>query len=188
MQSKLWTAEIAKIIAYDYREVYPELDRNIGFVVSQLKDEEVKFNKTLEKGLKEFAKIHADNIISGIDAFNLYQTYGFPIEMVEELAEEKGLKVDEKEFEKTLFTADLFTTNANNALAGIYDQVFQFSTDHFFNSGGAPMAGAIQQPASAHATIGGSDTSTMIEIDSYIVSLQRLGYRQKRENDHRIAK
>lgn len=102
IQSELWTAEIAKIIAHDYSEVYPELDKNIDFVVNQLKDEEVKFNKTLERGLKEFAKIHTDNIINGIDAFNLYQTYGFPIEMVKELAEEKGLKVDEKGFEKEM--------------------------------------------------------------------------------------
>ncbi len=102
IQSELWTAEISKIIAYDYREVYPELNKNIDFVISQLKDEEIKFNKTLERGLKEFAKICTDNIISGVNAFNLYQTYGFPIEMVKELAEEKGLKVDEKEFEKEL--------------------------------------------------------------------------------------
>jgi len=75
------------------------MDKNIDFIVGQLKDEEVKFNKTLERGLKEFAKIHTDNTISGVDAFNLYQTYGFPIEMVKEVAEEKGLKVDEKGFE-----------------------------------------------------------------------------------------
>ena len=102
IQSELWTAEIAKIIAQDYIEVYSELDKNIEFIVNQLKDEEEKFNKTLKKGLKEFEKIHTDNIISGIDAFNLYQTYGFPIEIVKELAEEKGLKIDEKEFGKEM--------------------------------------------------------------------------------------
>lgn len=102
IQNELWTAEIAKIIAREYREIYPELDRNIDFVVSQLKNEEAKFNKTLERGLKEFAKIDTENMVSGADAFNLYQTYGFPIEMIKELAEEKGLKVDEKEFEKEM--------------------------------------------------------------------------------------
>ena len=61
--------------------------------------EEEKFNLTLEKGLKEFEKL--DNV-SGQDAFNLYQSYGFPIEITEELAREKGITVDIDEFKKEL--------------------------------------------------------------------------------------
>ena len=61
--------------------------------------EEEKFEKTLEKGLKEFEKLEN---VSGKDAFNFYQTYGFPIEMTEELAKEKGIEVDVEEFEKEL--------------------------------------------------------------------------------------
>ena len=80
-------------------EEYPELKKNKDFIIEQLVQEEERFDKTLEKGLKEFEKI-ATKDISGHDAFILFSTYGFPLEMTEELAKEKGLKIDEKEFEK----------------------------------------------------------------------------------------
>lgn len=100
IKTELWTVEIAKIIADDYGEIYPELQKNINFIINQFKEEEIKFNKTIEIGLKEFEKIcnKAGNIISGIEVFNLYQTYGFPIEMTQELAKEKGFEIDEKGF------------------------------------------------------------------------------------------
>lgn len=105
IQAELWTAEIAKIVAHDYGKIYPELPKNINFVVTQLKREETKFNKTIAKGLREFEKICSKtnkNIISGVDTFNLYQTYGFPIEMTQELAKEKMVKVDEKGYKEEL--------------------------------------------------------------------------------------
>ena len=64
-----------------------------------MRQEEEKFNLTLENGLKEFEKFQT---VSGKDAFNLYQTYGFPIEVTEELAKEKGITVDAEEFKKEL--------------------------------------------------------------------------------------
>lgn len=103
-----WTKEIAKIVAHDYQEIYPELRRNVDFIIEELKKEEGKFSKTLEKGLKEFRnqelkiKSQGLKIIIGVDAFDLYQTYGFPIEMTKELAKEKGLEVDEAGFNEEL--------------------------------------------------------------------------------------
>jgi alanyl-tRNA synthetase len=107
-----WTKEIAKIIIHDYSDVYPELGRNADFVVEQFKTEEEKFAKTLERGLKQFEceKSKTENgnddaeckIISGSSAFDLYQTYGFPIEMTIELATEKGFTVDENGFNEEL--------------------------------------------------------------------------------------
>ena len=85
-----------------YKNVYPELKKNRDFIKEQLVREEEKFSKTLERGLKEFENIKVSPIISGQDAFNLYQTYGFPIEMTEELAKEKNLKVDLDGFKKEL--------------------------------------------------------------------------------------
>jgi alanyl-tRNA synthetase len=96
----LWTKEIAKIVAHDYANYYSEFKRNIDRTMEWLNDEEMKFNKTLERGLKELEKLENANIesdkiiITGADSFNLYQTYGFPIEMTEEIAKEKGLSVD----------------------------------------------------------------------------------------------
>jgi len=97
-----WTKEIAKVVAHDYQEVYPELRRNINKVIEQLKDEEARFKKTLELGLKEFEKLGVEGKISGNQAFNLYQTYGFPLEIIEELAKEKSLTVDAAAFAKEL--------------------------------------------------------------------------------------
>jgi alanyl-tRNA synthetase len=96
----LWTKEIAKIVAEDYKNVYNEILDNLNFIVENLDAEEEKFSKTLDQGLKEFNKIASQNIISGKDAFLLYQTYGFPIEMTEELAVEMGLNIDLNEFNK----------------------------------------------------------------------------------------
>jgi alanyl-tRNA synthetase len=78
---------------------YSELEKNKDFIFSELDKEEEKFEATLENGLKEFEKL---NSVSGKDAFNLYQTYGFPIEVTQELAKEKGIKVDIDEFKKEL--------------------------------------------------------------------------------------
>lgn len=95
-----WLCDLAKIVIADYQDVYGELKRNSDFVIREIEQEEEKFNKTLEKGLKEFEKLHESKMISGVDAFNLYQTYGFPIEMTIELANEKGVSVDREAYEK----------------------------------------------------------------------------------------
>jgi len=96
---EIFTSKIAEEVIKIYSEVYPELGKNKDFIISQLNKEEEKFNETLEKGLKEFEHLKA---ISGRDAFNLYQTYGFPFEITKELAEEKGMDVDEKEFKNEM--------------------------------------------------------------------------------------
>jgi len=155
-----FTGQIAKVIIDQYKDVYPELERNEAFVMEQLSLEETRFAKTLRQGEKEFDKIY-NNIqntratlnailaaedkvalaqeyaqikklrpspdmmpiieaakagdeaalvaavntrldtlttMDGRSAFKLYDTYGFPIEMTIELANEKGLKVDEADF------------------------------------------------------------------------------------------
>jgi len=85
-----------------YGEAYPELKESKEGVVFVVRQESEKFDKTLEKGLKEFVSRSEKKLISGKDAFNLYQTYGFPIEITLELAKEKSIKVDVDEFEKEL--------------------------------------------------------------------------------------
>ena len=93
-----FTFIIAEIIIKHYAKYYPELEENQAFIKEQLTAEEERFTQTLEKGLKEFAKL-AKTDISGHDAFILFATYGFPLEMTLELAAEKGIKVDAKGFE-----------------------------------------------------------------------------------------
>ncbi|MBR1654018.1 MAG: alanine--tRNA ligase [Clostridia bacterium] len=92
-----WEQELASIVINEYKAYYKELERNTQFILDALKNEKVKFNRTLEKGLREFEKITKNIQDGSIDkdtAFKLYDTYGFPIELTEELAKEQGLTVD----------------------------------------------------------------------------------------------
>lgn len=89
--------EIALLIIKKYEKYYQELSENKNVVTEALKNEKIKFNRTLEKGLKEFEKISnklTDNKLNKDDAFKLYDTYGFPIELTEELARERNIEVD----------------------------------------------------------------------------------------------
>ena len=99
-----FTAEIGKVVINQYAEVYPELKQNENFVLEQFKLEETRFARTLRQGEREFEKavsrMGENKVIDGLVAFNLYATYGFPIEMTRELAKEHGLTVDEAGFEK----------------------------------------------------------------------------------------
>ncbi len=96
-----FTGEVAKVIINQYCEVYPELRRNEKFVLEQLALEESRFARTLKQGNREFDKVASkvqDGQIDGVSAFHLYDTYGFPVEMTEELARERGLTVDMEGF------------------------------------------------------------------------------------------
>ncbi len=87
------------IRTYDYQH----LKRNKSFIFEELKKEERKFSRTLERGLRKFESFASGRKqINGKNAFDLYQSYGFPLEMTIELAKERGLKVDEKGFQKQL--------------------------------------------------------------------------------------
>ncbi len=98
--------DLPKIVLEIYKDDYPILLKNKDFIFEELKKEKEKFEKTLSKGLRVFNKIASNSkqIISGKDAFLLFQSYGFPIEMTVELAKEKGLSVDvdgfKEEFKK----------------------------------------------------------------------------------------
>ena len=88
------------------KEMYPELVNNKEKIKTVIIAEKDKFEKTLERGEREFNKIanklqeQGNNTILGKDIFNLYETYGFPPEVTADLAKEKGLKIDNKEFEE----------------------------------------------------------------------------------------
>ncbi len=96
-----WEEEIIKIIIAKYKPYYQELTTNEQVVYEVLRNEKNKFNRTIEKGLKEFNKIAKEKKdIDGLTAFHLYDTFGFPIELTCELAQELGLKVDVAGFQE----------------------------------------------------------------------------------------
>ncbi len=94
-----WEEQIARLLISKYKKYYSELDSNEVVVLEVLKNEKEKFNRTLEKGLREFAKV-SNKDIDGDVAFHLYDTYGFPIELTEELAHDAGINVDVKGFQE----------------------------------------------------------------------------------------
>ncbi|MDD5749500.1 MAG: alanine--tRNA ligase [Patescibacteria group bacterium] len=93
--AKNFCQELAKVIVDNYHKSYPELGQNKNFILTELEKEENKFRQTLEKGLREFAK---QKTIDGKVAFMLFSTYGFPLEMTEELATENNIKINKEEF------------------------------------------------------------------------------------------
>ena len=95
-----FTSEIAKVVIDIYKKEYQELELNKDIIINELNKEEKKFNETLESGLRQFEKLSSKGAISGKDAFILSSTFGFPFEMTEELAKEKKIKINKKEFDE----------------------------------------------------------------------------------------
>jgi alanyl-tRNA synthetase len=98
-------SDIAAPVFEIYDKIYSELKKNKEKIIIELKKEEDKFLKTLEEGLTKFANLTKNSKeLSGKDAFLLFQSYGFPIEMTEELTMERGIKINiidfNKEYEK----------------------------------------------------------------------------------------
>jgi len=96
--------DVAHAFGKTYAEAYPQLVEKKEVVVAELQKEEEKFRRTLEKGLRKFSDLTSGmqpgSQIGAVDAFDLYQSYGFPLEITVELAEEKDLKVDTEGFKK----------------------------------------------------------------------------------------
>lgn len=88
---------LVPVIVEKYIDSYPELHLQCERIICEIDNEELRFRKTLEKGIREFEKISSADI-SGSDAFLLFSTYGFPFELTKELADEKGVVVDEADF------------------------------------------------------------------------------------------
>lgn len=138
-----------------YKNSYPLLTTNREFVLNELSKEIERFESTLENGMKEFKKIldtarsEGKKEIEGKDAFYLYDTFGFPLELTTELAEEEGLKVDEEGFKVSMeeqkqkardsqnFSAKL------NASAGIFDSLDESITTKFVGYNGLNTEGKI---------------------------------------------
>ncbi len=91
---------VASAYVETYKDAYPDLVAKQELIISELTKEEAKFKTSLEKGLREFEKLFSKSgAVSGVDAFNLYQSYGFPWELTEELAREKGQVIDRTVFQ-----------------------------------------------------------------------------------------
>lgn len=95
--------KLVDVVVEHYGEAYPELIKNKAKIVDVIKKEEERFNKTLDRGYKlldEFISNKKD--VDGESAFKLYDTFGFPLELTKEIAEENGLKVDEEGYKAAM--------------------------------------------------------------------------------------
>jgi alanyl-tRNA synthetase len=95
--------QLVGLLSEQFASVFPELEAQKDQVATIIEAEEKSFLNTLETGLKRFAEIHPENnCVTGKIAFELYDTFGFPMDLTRLLAEEKGWTIDEQEFEKEL--------------------------------------------------------------------------------------
>ncbi len=119
---------IAEVVISEYSGSYPELERNREFILSNLNAEEEKFHKTLTKGLRRFNEMIAEagdaEVLDGAAVFRLYDTFGFPVELTEELATEQGRRVDRADFEAR------FKAHQENSRAGADQQFKGGLADH----------------------------------------------------------
>jgi alanyl-tRNA synthetase len=115
-----FTREVGASFVETYKGEYMVLEEKRQIILDELEKEEAKFRKTLENGIKEFEKIANANI-SGVDAFNLLQSFGFPIELTEELARERGIVVDRVSFdeEKKKHSEESRTASAGKFKGGL---------------------------------------------------------------------
>ena len=100
--------ELARTVIAGSKDGYPELEEKKDFIFQVIAKEEEQFNKTIDQGLSILEGIEAEmekkgeTVLSGEEAFRLYDTYGFPVDLTREILEEKGLKMDEEGFEKAV--------------------------------------------------------------------------------------
>src|SRR3990167_749455 len=96
-----YISDAVSAIISQFQNVYPELERNRDKIMSELVIERQKFESVLDRGIQRMASIiNKKRELSGKEIFELYTTYGFPLEMVKELAEESGIALDETGFEE----------------------------------------------------------------------------------------
>ncbi len=104
----IFMAKLAATVIHESKDGYPELEEKQDFIFQVLSQEEEKFLKTIDQGLsilsdmeKELEK-KGERVLSGEDAFKLYDTYGFPMDLTQEILEEKGFSIDEEGFQKAM--------------------------------------------------------------------------------------
>ncbi|MBQ7430349.1 MAG: alanine--tRNA ligase [Butyrivibrio sp.] len=156
---------VATIYIDEYEASYENLKKNRKFVLTELEREITRFESTLENGMKEFKKILDSTTaagkkeIEGKDAFFLYDTYGFPVELTVELAQEEGLTVDEKGFADAMeeqkqkardnqnFSAKLSTG------AGVFDSLDESVKSEFLGYDALGCDGTVVAMASGEALV-----------------------------------
>lgn len=139
----MFLAKLSETVIAGSKDGYPELEEKKDFIFNVLTQEETKFNKTIDQGLSILASMEEDmakkggKTLAGADAFKLYDTYGFPLDLTKEILEEKGYDVDESGFQAAMEEQRVAartarkTTNYMGADATVYDDIDSAVTTEF---------------------------------------------------------
>ena len=139
----IFMAELAKTVINESKDGYPELEEKKDFILKVLAQEEEKFAKTIDQGLAILEDMEKEmiasgsKVLSGDNAFKLYDTYGFPIDLTKEILEEKNITIDEDGFIKCMneqrekARKARKTTNYMGADATVYDKIDPAITSEF---------------------------------------------------------
>ncbi len=135
--------KLSETVIEGSKDGYPELEEKKTFILNVLHNEESQFNKTIDQGLKILADLEAEmkeagkSVLGGSDAFRLYDTYGFPIDLTREILEEKGYTIDEDGFKEEMEVQrkrareSRAVSNYMGADATVYDEIDRNITTEF---------------------------------------------------------
>ena len=136
-------ADLSKTVIETSKEGYPELEEKAGFIHEVLEREEATFGRTIDQGLSILAglenemKENGTTVLAGDKAFELYDTYGFPVDLTKDILEEKGYSIDEDAFAKCMEEQKVRarsarkTQNYMGAAATVYDEIDNAVTSRF---------------------------------------------------------
>lgn len=139
----LFLAKLSQTVINESKDGYPELEEKKEFILKVLSQEEEKFNNTIDQGLNILADMQAEMAksgqkeLSGENAFKLYDTYGFPLDLTQEILEEKGLTIDEAGFkaameeQRTMARKARKVTNYMGADVTVYESIDPSVTTEF---------------------------------------------------------
>ncbi|MDO5410095.1 MAG: alanine--tRNA ligase [Lachnospiraceae bacterium] len=152
----LFLTKLSNTVIETSKDGYPELAEKAPFIFKVIEQEEEKFNRTIDQGLSILSDMEAElaakgsNVLTGADAFKLYDTYGFPLDLTKEILEEKGIQVDEEGFtvcmeeQKEKARKARKVTNYMGADATVYDEIDAEITSEFVGYDKLSAEGRIQ--------------------------------------------
>ena len=174
--NKPFLAKLLPVLIEQMGEAFPEIKDRQEFVATVLTSEEESFNRTLDRGIDLFANAAAnakENTISGKDAFQLYDTYGFPLDLTQLMAREQGMTVDTDEFDtcmaqqKAQSQAAQKTTNLAAALTGVELPVTDDAPKYKTDSCQAKLLGWIDEKGfHTKGQFADTETQTALVLDA----------------------